>query len=467
MHLTIRKSNDLVEVGEDLSKPAKLFVLYLIAIMPDDETELREIVVSYKELKRIVNIDGKRRISTLKEAERMMDELDTNPLRFENAEIRDTVTWFSRKRYYKKRKVWQFRFHEELKPYLLHLKNHFTMYNFWYTVCLSSHAIKFYELMKRYEYLGKCEIPVERQKYFLGIEEKYLEYYEYRRWVLDEVQKELAIYTDIAFNYKPAKKQGRKIISHQFFIEKNIPKVVPEPLKRANRQAMLPFKEEQAENTRATAGTLKEQYPDLFDKLRAWGGKENTILGLITAHGIEKILYQFRHTKRMLEEKKITSKQPFGWFRSALKGNYADRAQEAHQKKSKTKKKKEQRDQRIEILEIERKKLLNEYIHKRKALCDVLIKEEPTLLDKLFTQIREKYNGLPIVFSSAIKADPEKATYAAAQWYEEKSFVFVEMMQLSSPAAFEELLNEFRSKVQIIEQDIRKKGGRVSVFNWG
>lgn len=427
MDLTVRKSNELVEVGEYLSKPAKLFVLYLIAMMPEDETEFREMSITYDELKRIVNIDGKRRVSTMEEAEKMMDELDTNPIKFDNAYFRDTVTWFSRKRFYKKDKVWHFIFHDELKPYLLQLKSHFTMYSFWYTVCLSAHSIKFYEMMKRYEYLGKCEIPIDKQKYLLGIEDKYEEYYEYRRWVLDEVQKELATYTDVSFTYEPAKKQRRRIISHRFVIKKNIPKIIPEPLQDMQRQQRLPFVEPDDLHS-VTPLALMEQDPEMFTTLKSWGGREKTILDIAVAYGLEQMRYQYAHTKRMLEEGKIKADKPFGWFFSALKGNFEDPAQEVGKKKvTKAKEKKQQVDKKQQV-EKKLKNLEKAYYDAIGEICDELIAEDPQLLPTIIETLRSHISVAPMVRAGKTPVEIYKDTWSSG--------LVRKKMQEAHPAAF-------------------------------
>ncbi|MBI1227758.1 MAG: RepB family plasmid replication initiator protein [Bacteroidetes bacterium] len=413
MDLTVRKSNELVEVGEYLSKPAKLFVLYLIAMMPEDETEFREMSITYDELKKIVNIDGKRRVSTLDEAEKMMDELDTNPIKFDNAYFRDTVTWFSRKRYYKKDKVWHFIFHDELKPYLLQLKSHFTMYSFWYTVCLSAHSIKFYEMMKRYEYLGKCEIPIDKQKYLLGIEDKYEEYYEYRRWVLDEVQKELATYTDVSFTYEPAKKQRRRIISHRFVIKKNVPKIIPEPLQEMRRQQRLPFAEPEEEQTGFTPHALMEQDPEMFTTLKAWGGREKTILDIAIAYGFEQMRYQYAHTQRMLEEGKIKAEKPFGWFFSALKGNFEDPAQEEGKKKAVKAKEKKQQINKKEQLEKSLKELEKNYYEAIGEICDELIATDSELLPNVVESLRSHISVAPMIRSAKTAEEIYRDTWSS------------------------------------------------------
>ncbi len=466
INLSVRKSNRLIEVGENLSKAAKLLVLYLIAVTPDDETELRSITIDYDELKRIINIDGKKRISTLREAEKVMDELGQNPLKFENEEVRDTVTWFSKMRYYKRKKTWQFRFHAELKPYLLELREHFTRYNFWYTLFLTPDAIKFYELMKRYEYLGTVELPLERQKFFLGVEGKYEEYYEYRRWVLDKCKQQLEKYTDIKVEYETSKKKGRKIVSHRFKIGKNKPKIVPKPLLEAQKQQVIPFLEILNEKPTGEGDVrISQTHPDLFKELTAWGGKKLMIEEMAESYGLEKMLYQYRHTKRVHDEGKVKGK-PFGWFRSALKGNYADPAQDEVRKVITHKKKVAREKKDLDGLLKKRAELLNNFIKERNEICAAMVKKDPDLLAKAFGELKKKSF---ILFSVEIQNAPEKSDYTPAQWYEQPTQrgAFHRVLQNMFPANFSQLISTYKPRTAAIEKEINKAGGAFSKFDWG
>ena len=466
INLSVRKSNRLIEVGENLSKAAKLLVLYLIAVTPDDETELRSITIDYDELKRIINIDGKKRISTMREAEKVMDELGQNPLKFENAEVRDTVTWFAKMRYYKRKKTWQFKFHEELKPYLLELREHFTRYNFWYTLFLTPDAIKFYELMKRYEYLGTVELPLEKQKFYLGVEGKYEEYYEYRRWVLDKCKQQLEKYTDIKIEYETSKKKGRKIVSHRFTIGKNKPKIVPKPLLEAQKQQVIPFLEILNEKPTGEGDVrISATHPDLVKELMSWGGKAVMIEEMAEVFGLEKIMYQYRHTKRVKEEGKVKGK-PFGWFRSALKGNYADPAQDEKRKVIKHKKKVARDKKDLEALIKERTDLLNTFIGERNEICAAMVAENPDLLNTAFKEVKKKSF---ILFSVEIQNAPEKADFTPAQWYAQPTQrgAFHRVLQNMFPEAFSELIRKFKPRTAVCEQKIKNAGGAFSKFDWG
>ena len=54
-------------------------------------------------------------------------------------------------------------------------------------------------------------MEVEKIKFFLGIEGKYPKFYEFKRWVLIPCQKEIEKFSDIKFEFMPAKKRGKSI----------------------------------------------------------------------------------------------------------------------------------------------------------------------------------------------------------------------------------------------------------------
>jgi len=118
-----------------------------------------------------------------------------------------------------------------LQEYLIQLKEHFTRYSLSNIVYLNGNAIRLYEVLKRYQYKGECEITVEKLKFYLGIENKYTKFYEFKRWVLMPSQKEIEKYTDIRFEFRPCKKEKKKILSLKFYIFENEPKYTPEMIR--------------------------------------------------------------------------------------------------------------------------------------------------------------------------------------------------------------------------------------------
>lgn len=384
MQLSIKKANKLVEVGENLSKSAKLFVLYLIAMTPEDDTEFRKLTVNYDELKRIINIDGKKRLNNISDAIGIMDEIGKNPLRFENTDVQDDVYWFAIKRYYKNEKKWEIQFHEHLKPYLLNLKEFFTKYNFWYTVNLTSHSIKFYELMKRYEYKKGVSMSVEQQKYYLGMEDKYSEYYEYRRWVLDPVKRELEKYTDVKFTYLPLK-EGRRVVGHHFTIMPNTPKKLPGPIKGFQKHLE---RESTGKKELKSIDQFQIEHSGPYLDMKRWGGTEASIKAILKTHGIDKILYQQRYAKRIFKNKSQDIRNKFGWFKRALEEGYTDPVAKTEDKIKEIKVKQKQKIEKEDKQKMQKR----EHAQLLYAKCDEILAENKGLLELIIEELRGEHN---------------------------------------------------------------------------
>ncbi|MGB1216547.1 MAG: replication initiation protein, partial [Saprospiraceae bacterium] len=237
----VRKANHLIEIEERMSKSAQLWVSYLVACLPKAQEGIDDfptLEFSFKEIKNMINADGKKRVGKVMDVHKLNKELMSIPLWYESEERAGYVSWltdaFLDKKSKEKRFI--FRFHPGLKPYLLNLKQHYTYYNFFYRVCLSKNSMKFYEILKSKQYLKEkykrsIELNIEDDiKYPLGLIGKYDKYYDFRRKVLDVCQKELEKFTDIRFTYEPCKKEWNRVVSILINIERNVPKSLPEPI---------------------------------------------------------------------------------------------------------------------------------------------------------------------------------------------------------------------------------------------
>ncbi|MEL6924105.1 MAG: hypothetical protein AAFO94_08660, partial [Bacteroidota bacterium] len=74
----------------------------------------------------------------------------------------------------------------------------------------------------------RVELPVEKLKFYLGVGNKYDKFYELKRWVLEPTKEELRVFTDIRFEYRPAKKHRKTVLSVEFFIYPNRPNSLEE-----------------------------------------------------------------------------------------------------------------------------------------------------------------------------------------------------------------------------------------------
>lgn len=222
--LSVVKSNKLIDAGYSLPAREQIFVLYLISEISMEDEEFKEWSMHWKEIEKLLNFDGKRRISHKDEVFDLMDRLNASSIRWENDKEVGQSAWISSMTRNKKTDVYRFQLSASLRPYLLQLKEHFTKFQLKYIVYLKAKHIRFYELMKRHEFQREFELTVERIRFCLGYEpNKYKTSYDFKRYVLERAQKELEEYTDIKFDFEVAQKKGKTPISYRFRVFKNVP----------------------------------------------------------------------------------------------------------------------------------------------------------------------------------------------------------------------------------------------------
>jgi Initiator Replication protein len=229
--MAIVKSNKLIETSYKLGSREQFFVLFLLSKISQHDTEFRQYRVHHKDIARVMNFDGRRRVANKEDIFKMMNNLNTQPIRFSEGDEDVQAVWITSLRYNRKSGEYTFTFSFELKPFLLQLKEHFTLFNISNVVYLSGHSTRMYEVLKRHQYKRESVVlSIKDLKFWLRIENKYPEYYEFKRWVLEPAKQELEQYTDIRFTYAEAEKEGKKILSLEFTIFENEPKDQPSDL---------------------------------------------------------------------------------------------------------------------------------------------------------------------------------------------------------------------------------------------
>lgn len=151
--LKVAKSNALVEASYDLSAKEHKLLLIAMAEIRKDQTSFYEQVFSVQDLAELLDFSRSSAYSEL-------DRISSGLMR-KQVEIRDDDTgewtkyqWVTKA--YCRNGQFGIRFNDELKPYLLGLVGHFTMYELARALKMpSNYAIRLYELLKQYEGFGQ------------------------------------------------------------------------------------------------------------------------------------------------------------------------------------------------------------------------------------------------------------------------------------------------------------------------
>jgi len=225
----------------------------------------------------------------------------------------------------------------------------YTSYQLKYHLILqSNHALRFYELLKQYESIGKRVLYVEEIKILLEIETRYNAYADFKRNVILIAQKELKSKTDICFDFEEIKKR-RRVYAIRFTIYKN------------NRvEEGLNNKIKSESKVEKTSEFLEDNFDETIaelKKLRKPSDEEITdqkALQLINRFGEEHI----RKCISLLQmEDKSTKNNFVGFVIKAIENNWLDdKILEIGRKEKKIEKNKEKKQ------EEERQKREEEYI---------------------------------------------------------------------------------------------------------
>ena len=111
----------------------------------------------------------------------------------------------------------QIKFHEDMLPYLQHLKREFTEYKIWYTMTMhSEYSIRLYELLKSAEGNQTWYFEIDYLKQ-LFMCENYKRFNDFKKRVLEPAVEEINTKTDINVSYELFK-SGRAYTGIEFYI---------------------------------------------------------------------------------------------------------------------------------------------------------------------------------------------------------------------------------------------------------
>lgn len=247
----IIKSNNLIEARYNLSSLEQK--LLLITISEIKNSEKNTIEFTTKELYNILNITTNRQNELRKTLETLVNKsiiiIDKS---LSNRKKTLVTHWFSSVTYNENGTI-QIAFDTELLPYLLQLKTNFTTYTLDNILPMKKkYSIRFYELLKQYQKIGKRNFTISELREILNCEKEYPRFQSFEQRIIDPAVKEINQYTDIEIEYNKFKK-GKSISEVEFIIKS----------KRAveNTKEIITACDEFEKLTQTELEKLKNDYP--------------------------------------------------------------------------------------------------------------------------------------------------------------------------------------------------------------
>lgn len=358
--LKVFKSNNLIEARYKLSlNEQKLILLLASTIKPDDE-DFKPIKFRISELHKYLGFEDDTNYTYLR---KLTEKLISRVLKIWDLEHKTLlqISWLSSAKYHFKEGTVELCFDPQLKPFLLKLKEKFTVYSLQIAVKFdSAYSIRIYELLKQYEKIGERAIPVKELRELLGIKkEEYKRYNDFKKRVILKAYKELKEKADIYFEFEE-KKRGRKIEEIVFHIYKNPNfKEDIQEIKDNKETKIKVITAEEETQTEEKKPTLRVQNEELLEKIKEYTNltdeRIKRIFSIYDEDYIEKIFYL---TLEKYKEGKIDNITAF--FLAGLKENFL-KLSPFEEKRVKEKEEKEYQEKLKQELEEELLALHKEY----------------------------------------------------------------------------------------------------------
>ncbi len=212
------KGNPLIEAKFELTPIQTKLFLFLLAKLDTTKNSFEPMIVVVKDFQKFIGSKGDSLYHHLKkEVEKMIGKR----VYYKDDGVELNSSLISGYMYLEKEGAFLVEFPSLLKPYLLQLKENFTVIDIRNILGLdSSYAMRFYEICKEKERFKTFEYTVEHLKEMFSIENKYKNYFDFKVKVIVQARKELQENSELYFDFDEIK-QGKKVVSLRFKVIKN------------------------------------------------------------------------------------------------------------------------------------------------------------------------------------------------------------------------------------------------------
>jgi len=222
----IKKHNELIIAKGALSGTAQKMLSMIISMLRTDDTEFQKYALHIKSYKKEIGATNNEKEFYVNSALELM----RNPFFIMEDGKRKFFNWCSKVEPDEMDGYIIFDIHNDLKPYLLELKDNFTQYHLInilnlkgeYSPRLYEYLIKEWKQHKHYNHNStqySLNIKIDVLKELLNITKGY-RYNDIKRQIIEKAKKDFKLYTDIQFSYEEHK-IGRKVDSLTITIKSN------------------------------------------------------------------------------------------------------------------------------------------------------------------------------------------------------------------------------------------------------
>lgn len=201
------QSNELIHARYEMTSLQKKILLMLISKIQSDDIDFKPYRIRAKDFLEAAELKSTQIYGKLKIA---TEGLLSKVFHIKKPTGMLQITILSSAEYFEGRGVMELCFDPKLKPYLLQLKEQFTLVPLKQVLGLRSvYAIRIYEMLQQFKSTGFFISKVDDLKYKLNLDGKYKSYNLFKKNVILQAQRELET-TDMAFTFEEIK-EGRKV----------------------------------------------------------------------------------------------------------------------------------------------------------------------------------------------------------------------------------------------------------------
>ena len=211
------KHNDLIQKSKyNLTITQQKLIAYIISLIKPTDKELKKYEVSVSDFCQLCGIDKRYFYTDFKD---LIDDLDNKAFWIETDEKMFKFRCFLKAEYMKKQGKVLLLLDDDVKKYLIDLKEKFTVYELYNILALKSkYSVRLYELFKSYAFQKEKVFLIDEFKELL-LATNYNNFKDLRNRVLEKAIDEINFYTDLDVSYETITK-GRKVIAVKIYIKK-------------------------------------------------------------------------------------------------------------------------------------------------------------------------------------------------------------------------------------------------------
>lgn len=393
----VKKDNRLIEAKYKLSIHQQRVLFTLLEKIHSSDDDFMHYDIDIGDIAEKFGLEnGKALYAQMQEA---ISDLVTKKITIQEGSQTVVMAWLSYARYTKGQGIVEISFHKDLKPYLLQLKNHFTQYQLSAVARFkSSYSIRFYELLKMNEYLGKGgqfyrKFTIKELREYMQLDDGlYENFKDLRIRVIEPAYKEINEFSDIHIVDIEYLKKGRAVSDIR---------ITAEP----KNQMMIDVTEDAEETTE-----VKKDKTEALQALIEFGISEETANKWLDKFDTARVMRNIAYTRARQQEGGVNS--PILYFSKAVQDDNGLAWYEQQQQQQKKATREQQGKQEVDDMQariLEQEKQESELaISMFEELSEL---EQEALLDQMEAKLK-KLEKVRFATSRAGGAAHRERTYA-------------------------------------------------------